>query len=86
MERTKTIIRIRKGINGFKYSACDSNGYFLGNFAKLADVRQHWKIEIRWGYIVLVRELDKLPDMSKIEETKEAVHKILKAYARKGKR
>lgn len=85
-ERKKSIIRVRKGINGFKYSACDSNGNFLGNFEKLADVRKHWLNEIKWGQVALVRELDKMPDMSKIEATKETIEKILKAYARKGKR
>lgn len=81
-----TIIRVRKGLNGFKYSACDSEGYFIGNFEKLADVRKHWKNEIKWGQVELVRELDKMPDMSKIEATKETIEKILKAYARKGER
>lgn len=81
-----TIIRVRKGLNGFKYSACDSNGYFIGNFEKLADVRKHWKNEIKWGQVELVRELDKIPDMTKIEETKKNIEKILRAYAGRKKR
>ena len=32
MSKYPTIIKIRRGINGFKYSACDENGYFIGNF------------------------------------------------------
>lgn len=71
MQKNKpiTIIRVKRGINGFKYSACRENGEFIGNFEKLADVRRHWLKEIKWGTIVLVRELDKMPDMSQIEET-----------------
>lgn len=81
MNNKSTIIRVRKGLNGFKYSACDSEGYFIGNFEKLADVRKHWKNEIKWGQVELVRELDKMPDMTQIEETKKNIEKILRAYA-----
>lgn len=62
----KTIIRVRKGLNGFKYSACDSRGNFLGNFEKLADVRKYWRKEIEWGQVELVRELDQMPNAAKI--------------------
>lgn len=79
----KTIIRIRKGLNGFKYSACDNNGNFLGNFSKLSEIRQHWKMEIKRGQVVLVRELDQMPDMYAINETQEIIKRILKAYAKK---
>lgn len=37
-------------------------------------------MEIRWGRVRLVRELDKQPDMSKIEATKEMLEKLLQAY------
>lgn len=83
MDKQPTIIKVRRGLNGFKYSACDKNGYFIGNFAKLADVRRHWHKEIKWGYVILVRELDQMPDMSRIEATKAAIEAILKAYSRK---
>lgn len=53
---------------------------------KLADVRQHWKFEIKWGQVVLIRELDKQPDMAKIEATKKAIEHILKFYAGRKKR
>ena len=83
---SKTIIRVRRGINGFKYSACDKDGNFLGNFKKLSDVRKHWIKEIKWGQVVLVRELDKVPDMTKIDSTIKTLDRILKAYGRrKGK-
>ena len=79
----QTIIKVRRGINGFKYSACDEHGYFIGNFEKLADVRKHWLLEIKYGQVVLIRELDKTPDMSKIEATKEIIEGILRAYTKK---
>lgn len=78
----KKIIRIRKGLNGFKYSACDSHGNFIGNFEKLVDIRKHWQKEIKWGQVELVRELDQLPDMTKIEETKKNIQELLRAYAK----
>lgn len=83
MIKEKTIIKVRRGINGFKYSACDAQGNFLGNFEKLADVRKHWHKEIKWRQVVLIRELDQIPDTSQIEATRETVEKILKAYARR---
>lgn len=75
-----TTIRVRRGINGFKYSACDDSGYFIGNFEHLREVRLHWLQEIRWGKVRLVRELDKMPDMSKIEQAKETVECIMHLY------
>ena len=83
MTKEKTIIKVRRGLNGFKYSACDAQGNFLGNFAKLADVRRHWLQEIKWGQVELVRELDQMPDMSRIEATKAIIEKILKSYTKK---
>lgn len=83
MNTNTTIIKVRRGINGFKYSACDSNGYFIGNFEKLADVRRHWLHEIKRGQIVLVRELDQIPDMSKIEAARANIEKLLKALSKK---
>ena len=83
MSKQPTIIKVRRGINGFKYSTCDVNGYFLGNFRKLSDVRKHWNIEIRRGQVQLIRELDQMPDMSKLEETKTNVKKLLKALVKK---
>lgn len=83
MSKQPTIIRVRRGINGFKYSACDVNGYFIGNFRKLSDVRKHWSDEIRRGQVQLIRELERMPDMSKIESTQKNIETILKAYARR---
>lgn len=80
-----TIIKVRRGINGFRYSACDNNGYFIGNFQKLSDIRRHWKLEIQWGQVQLIRELDQQPDMLRIEAAKKAIDKILRNYGRTGK-
>lgn len=77
-EQNATIIKVRRGINGFKYAACDSDGYFIGNFEKLSDVRKHWQTEIKRGHIRLVRELNKTPDMSKINGTIELLDKYLR--------
>lgn len=78
MKNNKTIIKIRKGCNGFKYSACDQQGNFLRNFRKLSDVRKHWKNEIKWGQVELVRELDKEPDFTTIRDTARIIGELLK--------
>lgn len=83
MNANITIIRVRRGINGFRYSACNANGYFIGNFEKLAGVRKHWIVEIRHGQVQLIRELDQMPDMSKLEATKANIEKLLKALSKK---
>jgi len=63
MNNQPTIIKVRRGINGFRYSACNVKGKWIGNFNKLGDVRKHWLKEIEWGHVVLVRELAKCPDV-----------------------
>lgn len=83
MSKQPTIIKVRRGINGFRYSACDANGYFLGNFEKLADVRKHWSVEIRREQVQLIRELNQMPDMSKIEATQKNIENILRAYGKR---
>lgn len=85
MNTKPTIIRVRRGINGFKYSACDAHGYFIGNFKKLSDVRNHWSVEIRRGQVQIIRELDQTPDMSQIEATQRNIETLLRAYARRKK-
>ena len=82
MSKQPTIIKVRRGINGFRYSACDANGYFVGNFRKLSDVRKHWLREIKWGQVQLIRELDQMPDMSKLEETKATIKDLLKSFVK----
>lgn len=81
MKTTKTIIRVRRGIKT-RYCACDNVGNPIQGFHKLSDIRKHWQKEIRWGYVELVRELDKTPDMETVSETKLLLETILKAYAK----
>lgn len=76
-----TLIRVRRGINGYRYAACDEKGYFIRNFEKLSDIRKHWKMEIQWGQVQLIRELDKQPDLSMLEATKKMLEGILSNYA-----
>lgn len=83
MNNEKNIIRVRRGINGVKYCACDKNGSPIRGFNKLSDVRKHWLKEIQWGYVELIRELDKTPDMKAVNETKRMIEAILKSYAKK---
>lgn len=77
-----TVIRIRRGTNGFRYSACDDDGYFVGNFRKLSDIRSRWQLEIKLGRVELIRELKKAPDMSRREATINSIKTILNTYRR----
>ncbi len=81
-----TVIKIRRGINGYRYSVCDEHGFFIGNIEKLSDARKRWEKEIRWGQVKLIRELDRQPDMSRNEATIKALHALLSVYAQKRKR
>lgn len=82
MENRKTIIRIRRGINGIRYCACDKNGNPIRGFNKLSDIRKHWQKEIKWGYVELIRELDKTPDMEAVNKTIKCLETILREYAK----
>lgn len=73
-DRTPSIIRVRKSIPGVgdpnaKYIACDDKGNPIRGFKKLSEVRKHWLKEIVWRKVILVRELDKTPDYTTINET-----------------
>lgn len=83
MNREKTIIRVRRGTNGAKYCACDKNGNPIRGFNKLSDIRKHWQKEIKWGYVELVWELGKTPDMDAINSIIKCLDTILRAYAKK---
>lgn len=56
-----TIIKIRRGINGFKYAACDMDGNFIWNLNRLSEASQYWKKEIKTGNVRLIRELSLYP-------------------------
>ena len=58
----KTIIKIRHGLNGYRYAACTASGRFIANFEKLADVRRYWLTEINNGTFSIIRELNKYPE------------------------
>ena len=75
-----SVIRIRRGVCGHRYSACDDSGRFLGNFDRLSEARQHWRWEIRHGFVRLVRELDKEPDISALDAAQKAVQAVLRLY------
>ncbi len=83
--RTKTIILVRRGIPGgtAKYCACHDDGMTIMGFMKLSDVRKRWQKEIRWGYVRLVRELDKTPNLEPINDLRETVHKLLLEMTRR---
>ncbi len=76
---TASVIRIRRGVGGHRYSACNDSGRFLGNFDKLSGARQHWRWEIRHGLVRLAR-LDKDPDMSALNVAQRAVGGVLRLY------
>ena len=37
-----TTILIRKGLNGFRYSACGEKGNFLFNSNRIGQITSHW--------------------------------------------
>ena len=87
-EKVPTVIRvrcIRHGPNGRKYAACNDDGSIICCFDRLANVRRRWKWEIKNGLVVLVRELDKKPDMRKLNAMKAAAQAILRSYGYKFK-
>ncbi len=47
MNTQPAIIKIRRGVNGFKYPSCDKDGYFIGNLKKLTDAWNHYKLQIK---------------------------------------
>lgn len=77
--RKQTIILVRRGIPGgtVKYCVCHEDGSPIMGFMKLSDVRKHWKNEIRWGYVRLVRELDKTPNLEPINKLIETINQLL---------
>ena len=63
-------IIIRKGINGFNYAACDEKGQWFGNLEKLSDASHRWAKDIKYGHVLLIRELDKYPEAKVTGERK----------------
>ena len=77
--RNKNIIRVRRGAGQARYCACDNAGNPIKGFDKLLDIRRYWKKEIKQGYIELVRELDKKPEMGAINDIIKSIETILKS-------
>lgn len=78
-----TVIRIRRGLGKARYCACDDHGNPIQGFNKLSDIRRQWKKEIQWGSVMLVRELDRVPDLETLSETIKCIDKILRGCAKK---
>lgn len=82
MDDKKNIIKVRRGLPGrARYCACDNLGNPIRGFNKLSDIRKHWKKEIQWGSVELVRELDKTPDRSTVNDAIKCLNTILESYA-----
>lgn len=58
----KTIILIRKGLNGFPYSVCDSDGKFFKNADSIEQIRAFYKEETKMGRVQLKKEITKYPE------------------------
>lgn len=57
-----TTILIRKGLNGFRYSACGQKGNFLFNASQISAITRHWSAERRNGTVQFIRQLDLYPE------------------------
>ncbi len=82
MKQEVTIIRIRRGDGNVRYVACENDGTPIKGFEKLSDIRKHWQRDIQLGYVKLVRELDRKPDLKRINHTTKCLKAILEIYAR----
>ena len=82
-----TTILIRKGLNGFRYSACGEKGNFLFNASQISAITRHWSVEKRNGTIQFIRQLDRYPDQELANTGKEkdtVCSRIKKARLAKG--
>lgn len=61
MNSTAKIIEIRRGLNGWPYSACTESGQFITNAASLDEIRELYKVEIKSKRIKLRKELKLYP-------------------------
>ena len=55
------IIIIRKGINGFSFSICNSKGNWIGNANSIEEIRKEYDYEIKRGIIKIKKETTILP-------------------------
>lgn len=63
-----TTILIRKGLNGFKYSACGEKGNFLFNSNHIRQITSNWSKEKRRGTVQFIRQLKLLPEQISDQE------------------
>lgn len=59
-----TTILVRKGLNGFRYSACGEKGNFLFNANLISSITRHWSVEHKNGTIQFIRQLDLYPEQT----------------------
>lgn len=57
-----TTILIKKGLNGFRYSACGEKGNFLFNANRIGQITSNWSKEKKMGTVRFIRQLDLFPD------------------------
>ena len=62
-----TVIKIRQGLNGYPFSACTEEGYFITNADSIEDIKENWKWEIRHKRVKIVKELHLYPEGKKPE-------------------
>lgn len=55
-------ILIRKGLNGFRYSACGEKGNFLFNANQIGRITANWSKEKKANNVQFIRQLNLLPD------------------------
>ena len=82
MKQEVTTIRIRREDGKVRYIACEDDGTPIKGFERLSDIRKHWQRDIQLGYVELVRELDRKPNLECIKYTIKCLNTILKAYSR----
>ena len=61
-KQDKDVIRFRKGLNGFPYSVCDRDGYFMHNAESVDEIRDRYKRYLRDKTMELRKELDLYPE------------------------
>lgn len=57
-----TIIRIRKGLNGYPVSACNSKGKFINNFESIEQLKEYYAYEIHHKLVQIKKETGKYPE------------------------
>lgn len=82
-----TTILIRKGLNGFRYSACGEKGTFLFNANQISAITRHWSKEHSDGTVRFIRQLSIYPEHERADMPQEEAtvgSRIKKARLEKG--